>query len=100
MPKVTVSPIQSINVRVNQNSQKTVASTSQFVGAANVQAEVNDIKIMAQNAYNTANTATIIANDALPRTGGTITGSLEITNNLIVDQVITANNEIIDAGLF
>ena len=100
MPKVTVSPIQSINVRVNQNSQKTVASTSQFVGAANVQAEVDEIKILSQNAYNVANAAYDYANTKLSLSGGTITGSLEITQNLIVDQVITANNEVIDAGLF
>ena len=107
MPNVTISPIKTINVRVNQSSQKTVTSTSQFVGASNIQNEVNQIKILAQNASDTANVAIILADEAnanvdskLSLTGGTITGNLEITQNLTVDNIITANNETIDAGLF
>jgi len=107
MPNVTVAPIKTINVRVNQSSQKTVTSTSQFVGASNIQNEVNQIKILAQNASDTANVAIILADEAnanvdskLSLTGGTITGNLEITQNLTVDNIITANNETIDAGLF
>jgi hypothetical protein len=128
MPNVTIKPIQTINVRVNQNSQKIVSSTSQFIGAGDLLQQIDEAKVMAQNAYDAANSAVIIAdaasssintavvmantaitiansayqiaNNKLDLTGGTITGSLEITQNLIVDQIITANNETIDAGLF
>lgn len=100
MPNVTINPIKTINVRVNQSTQKTVSSTSQFVGAADVQQQVNEIKIIAQNASDTANSASNIANTKLSLTGGTITGNLEILQNLTVDQIFTANNEIIDAGIF
>jgi hypothetical protein len=100
MPNVTVAPIKTINVRVNQSSQKTVSSTAQFTGAPDVEKEVEQLKILSQNAYNTANLAFGIANTSLQTSGGIITGSLEIKQNLTVDEIIIANNEIIDAGIF
>lgn len=66
--KVTVLPIQTINVRTNQRQQQTVTSTSQFVGSSNVQQEVNEIAQVADNAASTANSALIVAENANTRT--------------------------------
>lgn len=101
MPRVTVNPIQSISVRVNQSTQKTVHNTSTFVGAADVQQQVNEIQIVAENALETANAALSavqgaydLANTKLSMSGGTITG------NLTVQGVFSNDNAVVDAGLF
>jgi len=53
---VTVSPIQTINVRVNPQNQQVVQSSSQFVGASGA---------LAQEALNLANTALAQSNVAI-----------------------------------
>jgi hypothetical protein len=89
--KVTVLPVQTINVRTNQKQQQTVTSTSQFVGSNSVQQEVDQIYMVANNALATANAAYVLATNSLPVTGG------EITGNLIVDGTFTAD---VDGGGF
>lgn len=104
MPNVKVNPVNTINVRVNQQNQKVVHGTSTFLGAADVQQEVNEIKqiannavLIAQAAYDTANTAMETKYD---KTGGTISGDVLITNNLTVANTINADIETIDGGTF
>ena len=100
MPIVTVKPINQISVKVNQQNQQVVHGTTSFVGAADVQQQVNQIAIVAQNALNTANSALSQVDSKYDKTGGTITGNVEITNNLTVDNLIYASSETIDAGTF
>lgn len=108
MPTVTVNPVNTINVRVNQGGPRVVTGSTTFIGSADVQAQVDAIAIVAQSASDTANIALSqvssayiasqnaydAANTKLSMSGGTITGNLAVTG------VITANNEILDAGLF
>ena len=100
MPNVIVSPPASISVRVNQGRQQTVSGTATFVGAADVQNQVNQIQQIAQNAYDAANSAVLTAESKYDKTGGTITGDVNITNNLTVGNTIFAATETIDAGTF
>lgn len=107
MPNVTVTPPNSINIRVNQDTQKSVRGTTTFVGAAVVQDLVNQAVSQSAAAFSVANSAYTLAQDAyntantkFDKTGGTISGSVIITNNLDVNNVITASSEIIDAGTF
>ena len=100
MPVVKVNPVQTINVRVNPQSQQVVHGTSTFIGAS-------DAATDAQRALNTANTAILIAQQAydtantkLNISGGEITGDLIIDNNLTVSNTIFANIETIDGGYF
>jgi hypothetical protein len=86
MPNVIVNPIQQINVRVNQGNQQTVHSTAQFVGASDAAVDAEAALILAQSAYNAANTK-------LSLSGGTMTG------NLIVSSPATISG-IIDGGTF
>lgn len=108
MPTVTVNPVNSINVRVNQSGPKVVTGATTFVGSADVQQQVDQISVVAQDASDTANTALSqvsaayiasqnaydAANTKVSSSGGTITGNLAITGNL------TANNTTLDAGTF
>ena len=108
MPNVTINPVNSINVRVNQSGPRVVTGATTFVGSADVQQQVDQISIVAQNASDTANLALSqvntaynlaqgaynTANTKLSLSGGTITGNLSVTG------IITANNEILDAGTF
>lgn len=100
MPSVTVNPVTTINVRVNQGNQTVVHGTTSFIGAANVQNQVKEIQQIAQNAANTANLALYTADSKYDKTGGTITGDVNITNNLTVGNTIYASTETIDAGQF
>lgn len=100
MPNVTVNPIQTVKVRVDQNSPKIIHNTTTFVGATDVQAQINQIYDIANNAIETANAAVQFANNKLDLSGGTINGELIVTGN-----VTTHNNFIgivatIDGGLF
>lgn len=102
MPKVTVSPINTINVRVNSQNQQLVRSTSTFVGSSTVLAQ--EAIILAEQASATANIAYAesylaygLAANSLPLTGGTIIGNLEVTGNVAVDTNLFAD---IDGGLF
>lgn len=101
MVNVTVNPINTINVKINQNRPQVVSGTSTFIGSFSAQQQIDEIVELAQNASNTANSSYIIAisayneaNNKLDLTGGTITGNLSVTG------IITANNEILDAGTF
>lgn len=88
MPIVTVNPIQQISVRVNQQSQQTVHSTSTFVGSTDVKNQVNTAIQLAQSAYDAANTK-------LSLSGGIITGDLDVTGN-----VTSTFIGVIDGGTF
>jgi hypothetical protein len=108
MPTVTVNPVNSINVRINQGGPKVVSGATTFIGSADVQQQVDAIAIVAQSASDTANLALSQVNSAyvasqnaynaantkLSLSGGIITGNLSVTG------VITSNNEILDAGTF
>jgi hypothetical protein len=87
MPNVIVNPIQQINVRVNQGNQQTVHSTATFVGSdpGTVQA-ANAALILAQAAYNTANTK-------VSKSGDTMTGNLIITTPGVLQAKV-------DGGIF
>lgn len=108
MPTVTVNPVNSINVRINQGGPRVVTGATTFVGSADIQQQVDQIAVVAQTASDTANLALSQVNSAyvasqnaynaantkLSLSGGTITGNLSVTG------IITANNEILDAGTF
>lgn len=101
MPTVTVNPINTISVRVNQGTQSRVAGTSQFIGAANSAAEIAQAIALANTAITYANNALFLSqaaydnsNTKLSLTGGTISG------NLIVNGEFSTANNTIDAGLF
>lgn len=108
MPTVTVNPVNSINVRINQSGPRVVTGATTFVGSADVQQQVDAISVVAQDASDTANTALsqvgaayvasqdayAAANTKVSLSGGTITGNLAITGSL------TANNATLDAGTF
>jgi len=100
MPRVTVNPVGSVSVRVNQGSQSIVHGTNSFIGAADVQAQVDEIQRLAQQASDTANTALITVDSKYDKTGGTISGDVNITNNLTVGNTIFAVTETVDAGTF
>lgn len=107
MPIVKVSPINKISVSINQGNRSVVSSTSTFVGAANIQQQVEEIYSAASQAANSAAIAINIAQNAYDNSntklnivGGEITGNLIIDNNLTVSNNITASNETIDAGFF
>lgn len=88
MPNVTINPINTINVRIDQNRPKTVSGATTFVGSqVTVQPQLDEIRILAQSAYDTANTKLNIS-------GGTITGNLQVLGD------ITADHEVLDAGFF
>lgn len=88
MPNVTITPINTINVRIDQNRPKVVTGSTTFIGGSTgFQPQIDELKILAQNAYDTANTKLNI-------TGGTITGNLQVLGD------ITANSEVLDAGFF
>ena len=71
MARVTINPVQTISVRVNQGVQATVSGTTQFIGASQSQSQANAALALAQAAYDTANTK-------VSRTGDTMTGNLII----------------------
>jgi len=100
MPIVNVNPVNTVSVRVNQGNQSIVRGTSTFIGSADVQAQVNEIQRLAQQASDTANSALTQVDSKYDKTGGTITGNVNITNNLTVGNTIIAVTETVDAGTF
>ena len=101
MPRATVNPINTVSVRVNQQNQPVVHNTSSFVGAADVQQQVNEIAIIANTAITTANNALYLAqnayntaNNKLDLSGGTITGNLNVLGTFSTD------HDTVDGGLF
>lgn len=100
MPNIIVSPPASISVRIDQSSPRVVSGTSTFVGAADVQNQVNEIQQLAQLALDVANSALITADTKYDKTGGTISGDVNITNNLTVGNTIFTDIETVDAGIF
>lgn len=107
MPSVTVNTPQTINVRINQDRPKVVQGATTFVGAADVQQQVNLAVARASEAVNTAEAALAIsqgafdtANTKYDKVGGTISGDVNITNNLTVGNTIFAVTETLDAGTF
>ena len=92
---VTVSPIKTISVRVNSQNQQLVRSTSQFVGSSTLLAQ--EAIVLATQADVIANTAYTLAANSLPITGGTVTGQLNVTGNIITQSDFFG---IIDAGSF
>ena len=104
MPNAIVSPIQRINVSVNQPvRQGLVHSTTNFIGASNPDisgaiANAATAIILSQSAFNQANNAANTANTKVDRSGDTMTGTLNIQSDLIV-----SNNYLdgtLDAGFF
>jgi hypothetical protein len=82
-PSVTIKPINTINVRVNQNNRQIVKGTTQFIGATAItdkveaaSARANTALITSQNAYAQANAATAIADTKVSRAGDTMTQPL------------------------
>ena len=105
MPVIVTQPT-IINVRVGSATQPKISQTSIFQGAftESVKAEIDAVFVTANSASITANSASITANNASARantafqtTGGIITGNLEVTGNVYVDQTFTA---VVDAGYF
>ena len=107
MTTVRVNPPQTINIKVNQGGQKTVQGTTTFVGAAGVQAQVNQLYQVANTAQATAETALHLAqgaydtaNTKYDKTGGHVYGNVIVDQNLTVSNTIFADTETIDAGIF
>lgn len=61
---VVVTPVQTINVRLNGPTPQKVASISQFVGASDLGPAVNAATAEANSAYYLANSVYGVANDA------------------------------------
>lgn len=87
--RVSVNPINSISVRINQKNQPVVASTSTFTGASDAQAQIDQAKATANAALLYANTALQlaqnsydVANTKLDLAGGTITGDLTVQGTI------------------
>ena len=87
----------AINVRVNQKNQVVVRGSTTFVGAAT---DISQIQQLAQHAYEMANTALVELETKYDKSGGTITGSVDITQDLTVGNTIIVSSETIDAGTF
>lgn len=100
MPNIVVNSPQSISVRVNQNNKKVVSGASYFVGAADTQAQIQQIEQIANNALNIAQSTYDALSSKYDKSGGIITGDVNITNNLTVGNTIFAATETIDAGTF
>lgn len=107
MPNVKVITPKTINVRVNQEQAKLVHGATTFVGAADVQDQVNLALARANEAVATADIALSVsqgaydtANTKYDKVGGTISGDVNITNNLTVGNTIYAVTETVDAGTF
>ena len=99
MPVIVTQPT-TINVRVGSATQPRISQTSIFQGATispSIQAEIDAAFVTANSASITANNASARANTAFQTTGGIITGNLEVTGNVYVDQTFTA---VVDAGYF
>lgn len=99
--QVTDFSTNRITISINQKNPQTVRTTSTFFGSANVQPQIESISSTANSALTEANTANAevqgaysLANTKLSLTGGTISGDLDITGNLI------ANSVILDGGIF
>lgn len=95
MPRVTVTPIGNISVKVNPDNQKVVYGTSSFIGGSAVsQEQLNTAISLATTALQTANDAYDTANTKVSKSGDTMTGNLLFSNAATV--VITT----IDGGTF
>ena len=102
MTKVTVSPAKSILITLNTPKPSKVATSTLFIGSANVKSEVdlalntaNTALTVAQSAYNSANNlSSNVYSTFLQLSGG------EITGNLKIDGSVTNNNATVDAGIF
>jgi hypothetical protein len=75
MPTITVKPINSISVRVNQGTTQTVSGTTTFVGGTSASAQANAALALAQSAFNAANTK-------VSKSGDTMTGNLVVMANV------------------
>lgn len=100
MPNIIVTPPSSISVKINQSSPKVITGSTTFVGATDVQQQVDQAIAIAMQAANTANTAMASVDSKFDKTGGNITGSVNISNDLTVGNNIIASTEIVDAGTF
>jgi hypothetical protein len=87
--RVSVNPISSISVRINQKNQPVIASTSTFTGASDAQVQIDQAKATANAALAYANTALAlaqnsydVANTKLDLAGGTITGNLTVAGTI------------------
>ena len=100
MPNVIVNGPSTINVRVNQDSKKVVSGSTTFIGASNVQEQVNYIEQLANTAIAIAQGAYDTANTKYDKTGGHVYGDVIVDNNLTIANTIFADTETIDAGTF
>lgn len=102
---VVVTPIQTINVRVNQGSQATVPSTSNFYGGTNygpeisaISQEANAAYALANSVYDTANNASATANTA--NTEATLAYNYANTAYYYANTVASGNIYLVDGGIF
>lgn len=86
MPNVIVRPPSVISVKINQNNPQLVRGATTFIGATDVQNQINQIAAQAAAAYSIANTAILYANTGYDFVtyGGTVNGNVGIINNLTV----------------
>jgi hypothetical protein len=76
MPTVTVNPINTITVRVNQTQDPVVATSTTFVGAGNTYAVASEALALAQDAFEAANVAYAYANTKVAKDGDSMTDPL------------------------
>jgi hypothetical protein len=76
MPNVTVNPVQSISVRVNQGQQQTVTGTTTFVGSG-LATKVNEALAASAAAVTASGTALVAAETSLAATTGEIPGKFD-----------------------
>jgi hypothetical protein len=95
MPNVIVTPSSVISVKINQTSTQMVRGATTFVGATDVQNQINQIAAQAAAAYSIANTAILYANTGYDFVtyGGSVNGNVAIIKNLTVGgRANVANN--------
>ena len=77
-----------------------VRSSATFLGSADVQTMVQDALDSANNAFLLAQNAYDTANTKYDKAGGHVYGDVIVDNNLTVANTIYANIETVDAGTF
>lgn len=102
MPKVTVTPSSTINVRVNQGRPQILKGTTTFVGATDVITRLNYLDSQSNSAFQLANQASYYANTGylFVTGGGTVGGNVTVSQNLTVNNQEFVNGNVIITGTY
>lgn len=99
--RVTVNPIQTINVRVNSQNAPRVTGTSVFYGSGSYAQEAQLALQLAQSASDSANTALLAVGNKVDKAGDTMSGDLTIVGDITANNAyLTQTYTLIDGGTF